>query len=194
MPKNILRDAIRKHLKQINAEQRSEKSIKACRKLISTQQFKNAKVIMMFLSLPEEIDTTEAIESALKQGKTVAVPKVFWDEKYMIPVKLNCLDDDFSTTVARLRNPLSEEAIPVEKIDLVITPALGFDRKGHRIGRSGGFYDRFFADNKLRAIKCGLGFDEQMLDEIFVPTISTDVPLDMLVTDEKIMFFNEEST
>jgi 5-formyltetrahydrofolate cyclo-ligase len=193
MPKNILRQKLRKLLQQISDEQRSEKSRMACLNLISTLQFKDAKVIMFFLSLPEEVDTTDAMQFAFQQGKTVAVPKVFWKEKYMLPVKIKSLDDEFTTEFASLRNPVTNDYVGVEQIDLVVTPALGFDLKGHRVGRSGGFYDRFFANERLRAVKCGFGFEEQLLDEIFVPAVSTDIPLDFLVTDEKVIYFNDGS-
>jgi 5-formyltetrahydrofolate cyclo-ligase len=70
----------------------------------------------------------------------------------------------------------------------VVTPALGFDRKGNRLGRGGSYYDRFFTDEKFKASKCGLAFTEQVVDSI--PVDSGDVPVDFLVTDEEIVYFN----
>jgi 5-formyltetrahydrofolate cyclo-ligase len=176
----------------MDERQRSDKSKKACLNLISTPQFRDTKVVMLFLSLPEEVDTTDAIQFAFQQGKTVVVPKVFPEEKYMIPVKISSLDEDFSRVFTSLRNPLSDNSVAIEQIDLVVTPALGFDLNGHRIGRSGGYYDRFFANKQLNALKCGLGFEQQVLEKIFIPAVSTDIPLDFLVTDEKIRYFNEK--
>lgn len=187
-----MRQKLRKRLQQISEKQKYEKSKKACQNLISTPQFGDSKVIMMFLSLPEEADTTEAIKYAWKQGKTVLAPKVFWKEKHMIPVKIDSLETGFSAEVAGLRNPLTDDSIPLEKIELVVTPALGFDRKGHRIGRRGGFYDRLFSNKKLKAIKCGFGFAEQILETDLVPAVSTDVPIDLLVTDEEIIYFDKQ--
>ncbi len=189
MVKDLLRQKLRNCLEQITEEQRAEKSKKACQNLISTPQFRSASVIMIFLSLPEEIDTTQAIEYGWREGKTITVPKVYWEEKYMIPVKINSFNDGFSTEIGGLRNPLTDESVPLELIDLVVTPALGFDRAGHRIGRSGGFYDRFFAEQKLRAKKCGFGFAEQVLEDDLVPATVTDIPIDFLVTDEQIIYF-----
>jgi 5-formyltetrahydrofolate cyclo-ligase len=192
MVKDSLRLKLRKSLERINKEQRAQKSKKACQNLISTPQFQDASVIMMFLSLPDEIDTTEAIQHGWHEGKTIIVPKVYWEEKYMIPVKIDSFDDAFSTEVAGLRNPVTDESVPLEQIDLVVTPALGFDRTGHRIGRSGGFYDRFFSNEKLRAKKCGFGFKEQVLETDLVPAAVTDVPVDFLVTDEQIIYFDKQ--
>jgi len=189
MVKDSLRQRLRNCLEQITEEQRAEKSRKACQNLVSMLQFQDASVIMIFLSLPEEIDTTQAIEYGWREGKTITVPKVYWEEKYMIPVKINSFNDGFSTEIGGLRNPLTAEPVPLELIDLVVTPALGFDRAGHRVGRSGGFYDRFFASEKLRAKKCGFGFAEQFLETDLVPVAATDVPVDFLVTDEQIIYF-----
>lgn len=187
-----MRQKLRNCLEQIDEKQRAEKSKKACQNLISTPQFQDASVIMIFLSLPDETDTTEAIRYGWREGKIITVPKVYWEEKYMIPVKIDSFDDAFSTEVAGLRNPVTDESVPLEQIDLVVTPALGFDRAGHRIGRSGGFYDRFFAHEKLRAKKCGLGFKEQVLETDLVPAAATDVPIDFLVTDEQIIYFDKQ--
>ena len=108
----------------------------------------------------------------------------------MIPVQINSLETSFSTEVAGLRNPIRGVPTPFEEIDLVVTPALGFDRKGNRLGRGSSYYDRFFANDEFRAPKCGFAFAEQVLDSI--PVTSADVPVDFLVTDEEIMYFNNQ--
>lgn len=184
-----MRQKLRKRLQQISKKQRCQKSENACQNLIAAAPFRDSKVIMMFLSLPEEVDTTQAIRYGWQANKIIAVPKVYWKEKYMIPVKLNSFDDGFSTEIAGLPNPVTDEAVPLEQIELVVTPALGFDRKGHRLGRSGGFYDRFFANEKLKPIKCGFGFAEQVFQTGLLPAVPTDVPIDLLVTDEEIIYF-----
>jgi 5-formyltetrahydrofolate cyclo-ligase len=168
-------------------EQRIAKSKKACQNLISTPQFRNASVIMIFLSLPHEVSTDEAILHAWQLGKIVVVPKISWQQRHMIPVQINSLETDFSTEVAGLRNPVTGVPVPFEEINLVVTPALAFDRKGNRLGRGGSFYDRFFANEELKAPRCGFGFAEQLVDSI--PVAKHDKPMDFLVTDEEIIYF-----
>jgi 5-formyltetrahydrofolate cyclo-ligase len=170
-------------------ELRSEKSHRACRNLISTPQFQNASAVMMYLSLPHEVDTSEAILCAWQLGKTVAVPKVSWQQRHMIPVRINSLETDFSTEVAGLRNPVTGVPMPFEEIDLVVTPALGFDRKGNRLGRGGSYYDGFFANKQLKASRCGFAFAEQLVES--VPVTPIDEPVDFLVTDEEVVYFNK---
>ena len=191
MTKEQLRLKLQKVLLEMSDEERSEKSKKACRNLISTPQFQDAsqKVIMMFLSMPNEVDTSQAILHAWQLGKIVAVPKVFWKQKHMIAVGINSLESGFSTTPAGLRNPTTGEPIPFEEIDLVVTPALGLDRGGNRLGRGGSYYDRFFSNEKFRASKCGFAFTEQLVDSI--PVTDRDVAVDFVVTDSEIIYCNQ---
>jgi 5-formyltetrahydrofolate cyclo-ligase len=189
MEKGPLRQELQKRLLEMTGEQRTAKSRKACRNLISTPQFQNASVVMMYLSLPHEVNTSDAILCAWQLGKIVAVPKISWQQRHMIPVLINSLETEFSTEVAGLRNPVAGTPVPFEEINLVVTPALGFDRKGNRLGRGGSYYDRFFANEKLSAPRCGFAFSEQLIDSI--PVAEHDVPVDFLVTDEGVIYFHE---
>jgi len=188
MDKEQLRSKLQKCLLEMSAEQRSEKSRKACRNLVSTPQFQSASTVMMYLSLPHEVDTSEAILYAWQLGKIVAVPKISWQQRHMIPVQINSLETGFSTEVTGLRNPIRGVPTPLEEIDLVVAPLLGFDSKGNRLGRGGSYYDRFFANKELKAPRCGFAFAEQMVDSI--PATEHDKPVDFLVTDKEIMYFN----
>ena len=165
-----------------------QKSKEISRNLVSSKEFVAVSTIMMYLSLPHEVDTSEAMLCAWQLGKTIAAPKISWQQRHMIPVEIKALDTGFSTEYGGLRNPVKGVPIPFEEIGLVITPGLGFDKSGNRLGRGGSYYDRFFSHPKLKAIKCGLAFSEQLIDE--VPTDSHDVPLDMLVTDKEVLYFN----
>ncbi len=174
----------------MSEKQRAEKSKKACRNLIETPEFQNASVIMIYLSLPHETDTSEAILSAWQMDKVVVVPKISWQQRHMIPVRINSLETGFSTEVGGLRNPATGAPMPYEDIDLIVTPAIGVDRKGNRLGRGGSYYDRFFANERLRAAKCVFVFEEQVLDSI--PVSDHDKPVDFLVTDNKVIYFNPD--
>ncbi|MFZ2148314.1 MAG: 5-formyltetrahydrofolate cyclo-ligase [Sedimentisphaerales bacterium] len=187
MDKAQLRRKLQNRLLAIPSEQRSEKSRKACRNLLSISQFQSASTVMMYLSLPHEADTSEAILHAWQLGKIVAVPKISWQQRHMMPVQIYSLETGFSTSASGLRNPIAGVPMPFEEIDLVVTPALGFDRKGNRLGRGGSYYDRFFANPKLNASRCGFGFAEQLVEAI--PVTEHDEPVDLLVTDEEVIYF-----
>ena len=187
MDKEKLRMDLRKRLQKITAAERAEKSRRACENLIETPEFQNACTVMMYMSLPHELDICEAILKAWQTGKTVAVPKISWEQRHMIPVEITSLETGFSTEVLGLRNPVNGRPVPFEDIDLVVTPALGYDRKGNRLGRGGSYYDRFLANERLKAVRCGMGFDEQVVDQI--PVTEHDKPIDFLVTDKEVIYF-----
>ena len=191
MDKERLRVKLQKCLLGMSEEERNEKSQKACQNLVSTPQFQGAATVMMYLSLPHEVDTSEVVLHAWQLGKTVVVPKISWQQRHMIPVQISSLETGFSTDVAGLRNPVTGVPMPIEEIDLVVAPALGFDRKGNRLGRGASFYDRFFAKEQLNAQRCGFAFSEQVIDT--VPVVERDEPVDFVVTDKEILYFNPDS-
>ena len=190
MNKAQLRRLIKNTLVQLTATQLQQKSRAACENLSATDEFRQARVVMLFLSLPHEIDTTFALRSAFTEEKTVLVPKMIWDDSKFIPVRLPAPDAECEQDRYGLRVPVHAEHISAGEIDLVVVPGLAFDAQAHRLGRGGGFYDRFLAQPDLRARTCGFAFEEQVLPEI--PTEANDRPVDMLVTDRQIFHFEKK--
>ena len=107
MDKKQLRSRLKSSLSQLTESQRSDMSKKACRTLIDTEHFRRASVIMLFLSLPREIDTTAAILNAWQNQKIVVVPKVSPHQKHMIPIQIHSLESGISTDRRGLRNPVT---------------------------------------------------------------------------------------
>jgi len=186
MDKIQLRHQLRSRLVEMTAEQRSEQSRKACQHLIGIEQFQRAGVIMIYLALPHEVDTTAIILHAWQKGKTVAVPKVSWQQRHMIAVAISTLETDFSTSYHGVRNPTTGLPMPVEDIDLLVAPGLAFNENGDRLGRGGAYFDRFFACEQLRADKCGLAFSQQIVESL--PMEEHDKKVDLLVTDEGVIY------
>jgi 5-formyltetrahydrofolate cyclo-ligase len=187
--KQQLRQKMRTQLCRYSAQQRTDMSQNACKNLIETPEFRQANTIMAYLSLPHEADTMPFILYAWQHAKTIAVPKISWQQRHMIPVQINSLETGIATEAGGLRNPVTGVPVPLEDIDLVVTPGLAFDKNGNRLGRGGSYYDRFFQHEKLRAVKCGFGFFEQLIPA--VPTVEHDRPVDMLVTNEGITYFKK---
>jgi len=187
MDKGQLRQQLQGRMRELTQQQRAEKSKKACRNLIKTPEFDSAAVIMMYLSLPHEADTAPAILYAWQHGKTIAVPKISWQQRHMIAVEIHSLETGIMTEASGLRSPARGVPIPVEEIGLVVTPGLGFDRKGNRLGRGQAYYDRFFDSEGFGAVKCGFGLADQVIDSI--PSHDHDKQMDLLVTDEDVIYF-----
>lgn len=190
MDKEQMRLFLRKRLVLLSQDKIKQKSKTASAKLLSLPEFQNADTVMIYLSVGTETDTSDIILAAWQHGKTVVAPKVSWEQRHMIPVEINSLDTGFSTDIAGLRNPIAGAPMPFAEIDFIVVPGLGFDRQGNRLGRGGGYFDRFFANKDLRAVKCGFAFDEQIIDS--VPTSKSDKRVDILVTDKEVIHFNKE--
>lgn len=183
--------AVRKHLREVLAAmtepERHQKSLAACSLVAASPEFAAARVVMLFLSTPAEIDTASLALKSWQSGKTVVVPKVSWDQRRMLPVEISSLNAGMAITGPGVREPIGGQPIPVDFIDLVVVPGLGFTPNGHRIGRGMGFYDRFLAQPEFLGVSCGFGFDEQVVEEL--PVLDHDMPLGMLVTDRGIRRF-----
>jgi 5-formyltetrahydrofolate cyclo-ligase len=185
MDKDQMRRELKGRLAQICPEERIEKSRRICGFVLDSEPFHSASAVMLFLSLPHEVDTTALILAAWQRDKTVVVPKVSWEQRHMIPVEITSLETGLQEDRMGLRNPISGTPVPYEDIDLVVTPGLGFDRQGHRLGRGGSYYDRFFLLHNVKAAKWGVGFSEQLCPD--VPHEEHDVPMDVVVTEQGVI-------
>ena len=188
MSKEMVRQQISDRLNTLSDREIQQKSAQACKQLCELDEFKQAQVIMIYLSLPREVDTSAAILEAFETGKKALVPKVIWLERKLIPVVIETLNCEMEIGRFGLRNPVSNQTLPVSDIELVVIPGLGFDEVGNRIGRGAGFYDRFLADNQFSGLRCGLAFEDQVLNTI--PVSEHDMCLDLLVTEKQIRRFN----
>src|SRR5436853_5004298 len=136
--KSELRRELREMLARVNEADRHAKSLAATSLLSATPEFTSARVIMLYLSTPHEADTAPLALRAWQAGKTVVVPKVSWDQRRMLPIEISSLTTGMTSTGPGIREPIAGQPMPVEFIDLVIVPGLGFTNKGYRIGRGMG--------------------------------------------------------
>lgn len=189
--KAAMRKKIRQVLMELTPQAEAAKSRAACRALTMSDEFCLARSVMIYLSTPGEVDTTEIALAAWQHSKVVLAPQVSWEHKHMVPLEIRGLDSGLTVGRNNIREPAGGTPWPLEDIDLVVVPALAFDRRGFRLGRGGGFYDRFLAQPTLRAVACGLAFSEQVVDA--VPTHEHDRPVHMLASDEGVLRFNHAS-
>jgi 5-formyltetrahydrofolate cyclo-ligase len=185
--KAAIRRSLRERLAAIPAADRHARSVAACALVASVPEFVQARVVMLYLSTEQEVDTCPLALRCWQEGKTVVVPKVSWDQKRMLPVEISTLQTGMTSTGHGIREPVTGKPIPTDFIDLVIVPGIGFTATGHRLGRGMGFYDRFLAQPDFIGRTCGLAFEEQVIEE--VPVLDHDIPLSMLVTDRGVRRF-----
>lgn len=187
--KGALRARLRQRLTMLDASDLAAQSRAAADRLAAEPEFQRAQTVMVFLPLAYEIDARPVALRAWQAGKTVAVPLVSWKQKHMIPVEIKSLDEPMNVDRYGVKTPRRGIPQPIDSIDLVVVPGLGFDTTGQRIGRGGGFYDRFLGHRLFRGAICGLGFDQQVIDH--VPVAAHDMDLHMLVTDQRTLRFRQ---
>lgn len=183
--KKLLRTELKRRLAEMTVEEIDRQSRIACEFLTQTDGFRNASTVMLFLSMPQEIDTTAAIESAWKSGKRVVVPRIDRHPRRMVAVEILRLDHSPDPAISGLRNPTEGVETPFGQIDLIVAPGLAFDRRGNRLGRGGAYYDRFLAEPECKAAVVGFGFAFQVLNE--VPTDPHDRPVDAIITEQGVI-------
>ncbi|MCE5276966.1 MAG: 5-formyltetrahydrofolate cyclo-ligase [Planctomycetaceae bacterium] len=186
--KNHLRQEMKRRLAAIAPADIAARSHAACQSLIASEEFRRSRCVMLYMPMPHEASPLAAAMAAWQQDKIVLVPKVDMQQRHMIAVRISGMGDEMVISGRyAIREPASSEPWPLEEIDLVVVPALAYDRDGNRLGRGAGFYDRFLGHSRMRAIACGLALSEQVVEQ--VPTAGNDWPVNMLVTDKEIMRF-----
>lgn len=189
LTKKQLRQRFREAVAAISPTELHTKSIEACNRLIEDPVYAKAEVIMVFLSLPTEIDTTPLVHHAWRDRKRILAPRVSYEQRRMLPIEIRSLSDALSESPLGIREPAQGVPLPVSSIDLVVVPGLGFDEQGNRLGRGRGFYDRFLAHTDWQGVSSGLALEDQVVEQ--VPTKEHDQRVDMLVTEACVRHFRK---
>ncbi len=186
--KKELRNKLRSVLASIPPDAVQERSRAAAKHLFNELEYINSQIMMVYLSLPQEADTTPLVLQAWQDHKKIVAPQVSWASHQMVPIEIKNLDEDVANNLLGLREPIRGQPIPIQLIDLVVVPGLAFDPFGNRLGRGRGFYDRFLAKPEFRGRACGFAMEDQVVGSI--PAGPQDMKVHMLVTEKGIRRFD----
>ncbi len=171
--KQDLRKRIRQLKKEHTPEQLAQQSEIIMSKLEQHPDFVDANIVMLYSSLPDEVQTQAFIQKWRSQ-KRIVLPTVVGDD--IIPVEV---DDNtpFAEGDFHIMEPQNH---PYNgSFDLIVVPGMAFDAAGHRLGRGKGYYDRFLC-NYPKVKKIGLCFDFQKVSA--VPVEATDICMDEVLS------------
>ncbi len=171
--KKELRANIKALKKQHTKEQLLEQSEVILSKLENDDDFKKARIVMIYSALPDEVQTQAFLEK-WRHRKKIILPTVVGDD--IIPVEL-AEDTGFAVGDFNILEPQNEPY--TGGYDLIVVPGVAFDRNGNRIGRGRGYYDRFLC-KYLNVRRIGICFDFQLVDE--VPTEPNDIKMDKVIS------------
>lgn len=175
MDKQELRRQIRQLKRAMTQEDIESRSRKLGELFAASDAYQKASTIYGYLPYNQEVRTIPMLERALKDGKRVAVPKVYGDE-----MKFIYMDDlaQVSKGYAGIPEPIADGPVADDATALVLMPGLAFDRQGHRIGYGGGFYDKFLATERLHPT-VALCYDFQVQEQL--ETEEFDIPVDSVL-------------
>lgn len=179
MKKEQIRSLIKAHKALLSAAERESASERVWNTLENTVAFLMADKVLLYNALPDELETGRFIEKW--QGrKRLFVPRVNGVNLDILP----CDGRQMHRGAYNISEPEGTDTEPVANIDLIIVPAVAYDRSGNRVGRGKGFYDRLLAEAK--AAKIGVGFDFQLIDDR-IEAESHDMRVDMVITERNII-------
>ncbi|MBC5637214.1 5-formyltetrahydrofolate cyclo-ligase [Ornithinibacillus sp. BX22] len=146
MQKEQLRKQVIQRLQAITDQERNQIEKKLQTNLFQSDYWKEANTIGVTISRGFEWDTKEIIEEGWRQGKVMAVPKCYPEEKEMAFYRLHSFAE-LETVYSNLLEPkpIEENFLSKHQMDLILVPGVVFDSHGFRIGFGGGYYDRFLA-------------------------------------------------
>lgn len=175
MDKKELRQKIRQMKRAMTEAQIEEVSQKLAEKFLATDIYKQAKTLYGYLPYNQEVRTVPILEQALRDGKRVAVPKVYGEKmRFILMTDMNQVEKGY----AGIPEPIADTPVADDPTALVLMPGLAFDPQGHRIGYGGGFYDRFL-ELEPEHPTVALCYDFQMLEHL--ETQDHDIPVDLVI-------------
>lgn len=177
--KNSLRSAIRKKQKGLSLTLRRTKSRKIFQKLLRDPLFCKAGHVALYYGIAPEVMTRPFLKALVEQKK-IYLPQVI-SKGRMVFRRVGSLHRDLVKGAYSIMEP--KGACPkraAARMDLIVVPGVAFDKRGGRLGRGGGYYDRVLTKTK-RVPTFGICFREQLVKK--VPMDSRDVRVDKVITD-----------
>ena len=198
-----LRRVVMQSLSAMTPEVRRTKSALVVKHLKAFEPFKRAETVMAYVALELEVDPWLLVHEAWALGKRVAMPRIHppldcprvpsVHNRRLRACELRPEDvedpqdhSQLSADVMGILEPPQEAAvIAAEEIDLVLVPCTAYDRRGCRLGKGGGFYDRFLSHSDFHGTAVGLAFSEQVFATL--PVCPHDREVQFLATERGIV-------
>ena len=186
-----LRQEIRQHIRQRRrtltpTEQQHFAELAAAR-MLAYEPVMKAATVAVFLSFDGELDTTPLIRALWQAGKTVYLPVLHPFSKGNLLFLRYAKNSHLVMNRLKILEPKLDvrDVLPLNKLDVLITPLVAFDEQGQRLGMGGGFYDRTLQNWQQHGVwPVGLAHDCQHVPAL--PAEEWDIPLPAVVTPSRI--------
>lgn len=173
----LVKNEIRRKIKAMKSMLLEAEKISAAQnafaRLEQTAAFLLANKILMYHSLPDELSTHHFLKK-WSGKKQFFLPRVNGVNLEILPYDETRLE----LGSFHIEEPTGNGTVNSSEIELVIVPGVAFDKKGNRLGRGKGFYDRLLGE--MKATKIGMGYDFQVIEQIEIEP--HDVGMDIIIT------------
>lgn len=179
-----LRRAMKAGLPGPEAPLRREAAGLIAESIRSWEIWRHCGIVCSFLSLPSEIDTVELNRAVTAGGKILGCPRIESEE--LVFHRMRAGADSTSVNSLGIREPDERLELIAPGSGgglLVVVPGLAFTESGQRLGRGGGYYDRFLP-SVPDAVTIGLCFDLQIVEDL--PVVETDVAVQWILTERRL--------
>ena len=177
--KSALRQQMRAQVSGMSSMEREAKATALVDSIRADARWRDARAVMLFIPLPDEINILPLVDQAMDHKKIVAIPRFNPATATYEAAQLGNLATDLVTGPFNVPEPRSSCAVlQLNRLDVTLVPGLAFDRAGWRLGRGKGYYDRLLAN--AGGSFWGVGFDWQLVETI--PGEPHDVVLNCIVT------------
>lgn len=173
---------------ELTEKQVIEKSRAITKTLINSDLFKKQSTVMLYMDFRNEVKTDRLIEFILKEHRLV-LPKVNMKTMTMTLHWIKDISQLIRSDYGILE-PTDEHQVEPHEIDLILAPGVAFDIQGYRLGYGGGFYDRLLEKKNRCTMVIALAFDCQVTES--VPKEDHDFQMDGIITESKVMIFNDQ--
>jgi 5-formyltetrahydrofolate cyclo-ligase len=183
--KALLRVELKKLRESLAPSERKLAADKILGLIIQLPEWQKAQTVCLYASFQGELPTDGLIQSALRAGKKVALPRVAADS---VTATLHLVSNPASLILSNLGIPEPDVKLPIiapTTIDLFLVPGIGFDREGNRLGHGVGFYDRLLAAAQSKGFRLGYGYDFQVVPAI--PNEPHDIRVNAIATPSEII-------
>jgi len=141
-----------------------------------------AQTVLLFWGIGREPETQRLIPRLLERGKRLALPRCLPEQR--MEVRLYSPDAPLVRHRFGMAEPSEQSPlVPKEEIGLALVPAMCYDRRRSRLGRGGGYYDRWL--DGFAGLSVGLCRTCVLQDRI--PTEMWDRSVDLVVTERDII-------
>ena len=169
----------------LSEQERTVLDDRITQKLLATPEYAEAATVLTYVSVLSEVSTRMFIERALRDGKTVAVPRCLPGHRLEFVV-ITSLDQLVAASFNLLEPSKDLSALTEDQMNdsICIVPALLVDTKGYRLGYGAGFYDRFLSTYPGKKICLAY---QQNLSRTMLPHTTFDVAVDEVITESDVL-------